>query len=316
MAESSEQVLVDSDIIIDHIRGVQPLPTSPLAYSVITRCELFAGRDDRQLLRQILGPMQELQIDAEIAAAVAESRQVQMSPLARLKGRLKETIPEKFPYHSVLSLPLLDQNELIGTLSVYNKIVYNSFSPGTFNETDRELLEKYGSYIGKALVRAKEYQIREKLITIDELTGLKNERYLNLRLPEELRRAERHKRKLSLLLLDLDKNRKEFTGVTQVIYDSIAQNIGRLIYECFRNVDIVVRLKGARFAVLLPDTGRKIGDTLNRLNESVSALKIFTPKNERVPLHLLTGYATYPDDAITGDELVRKASALSPYGVH
>ncbi|HYB24262.1 MAG TPA: type II toxin-antitoxin system VapC family toxin [Solirubrobacteraceae bacterium] len=67
MAKSREQVLVDSDVIIDHIRGVQPLPTFPLAYSVITRCELFAGRDDRKRLREILGPLREIQIDAEIA---------------------------------------------------------------------------------------------------------------------------------------------------------------------------------------------------------------------------------------------------------
>ncbi|MBI1823852.1 MAG: diguanylate cyclase [Nitrospirae bacterium] len=257
-----------------------------------------------------------IQLDGGIAARVSESKQVFSSASFQNGEFFKEKLPPKFPYHSVLSMPLFDQGELIGTISVYNKIIYNSFTTGSFNETDRELLEKYGSYIGKALVKAKEYQIREKLITIDELTGLKNERYLHLRLPEELKRAERYKRKLSLLFLDLDKNKKEFANLPQVIYDTIAQNMGKLIHESFRHVDIVARIKGTRFAVLLPDTGRKIGDTLSRLNDAISALRIFNQNNQRISLNLLTGYATYPEEALTGEELAKKASGLLPFGAN
>lgn len=67
MAETVRPVMVDSDIVIDHIRGIRQLPPLPLAYSVITRCELFAGRDDPQTLRRLLAPMQEFPIDSEIA---------------------------------------------------------------------------------------------------------------------------------------------------------------------------------------------------------------------------------------------------------
>lgn len=67
MAETVRPVMVDSDIVIDHIRGIRQLPPLPLAYSVITRCELFAGRDDPERLRRLLAPMQEFPIDSEIA---------------------------------------------------------------------------------------------------------------------------------------------------------------------------------------------------------------------------------------------------------
>jgi toxin FitB len=60
-------VLVDSDIVIDHIRGARPLPDFPLAYSVITRCELFAGRDNTEYLRELLAPMHEIPVDSSIA---------------------------------------------------------------------------------------------------------------------------------------------------------------------------------------------------------------------------------------------------------
>jgi predicted nucleic acid-binding protein len=59
--------LVDSDVVIDHIRGAHPLPDFPLAFSVITRCELFAGRDRKEYLRELLAPMHEIPMNASIA---------------------------------------------------------------------------------------------------------------------------------------------------------------------------------------------------------------------------------------------------------
>ncbi len=67
MAESNRPVLIDSDVIIDHIRGVRALPRLRLAFSVITRCELFAGCDDSEMIRSLLARMRELPLDTAIA---------------------------------------------------------------------------------------------------------------------------------------------------------------------------------------------------------------------------------------------------------
>jgi diguanylate cyclase (GGDEF)-like protein len=256
-----------------------------------------------------------IQVDAVLAARVAESRKPLMSSSLKELASIKEKLTPKFPYHSILSIPLMNEEEVVGTLSVYNKVIYNSFVTAAFNETDKELIEKYGGFVSKALVKAKEFQSREKLITIDDLTGLKNERYLLLRFPEELKRAERYKRKLSLLFLDIDRTKKEFAGLPLVIQDHLAQNIARLIQENFRHVDITVRVKGTRFAVLLPDTGKKMGDTLVRLHQALEALILFNQNNVRLPLQLLIGYSTYPEDTVTMEELIQKAARLSPFGV-
>lgn len=71
---------MDSDVVIDHIRGAKPLPGMPLSYSVITRCELFAGRDDSEMLRKVLSRMQELTVDSSIAERAGELKRTAQVP--------------------------------------------------------------------------------------------------------------------------------------------------------------------------------------------------------------------------------------------
>lgn len=60
---------MDTDVLIDHLRGARRLRGDGrrLAVSVVSRCELFARRDDPERLRRFLSPMIEMPIDAAIA---------------------------------------------------------------------------------------------------------------------------------------------------------------------------------------------------------------------------------------------------------
>ncbi len=68
--------LLDSDVFVDHIRGHRRLPAAlDAAYSVVTRCELFAGaRADEKRLRSLLEPLRELPVDREIAELAGRLR--------------------------------------------------------------------------------------------------------------------------------------------------------------------------------------------------------------------------------------------------
>lgn len=254
-----------------------------------------------------------IQLDGILSENVKETRQPAVYADLKKHPVLKGKIPSKFPYRSVLSIPLLYEETVIGTISAYNKVLPQTFSTTAFNEIDLEVIEKYGQFVSRALVKAREHHQREQLITIDELTGLKNERYLNMRLPEELKRAERFKRKVSLLFLDLDLNYREYEKLPQLIFDDLIVKIGHVIRETFRHVDISVRVRGTRFAVLLPDTGSGFGETLHRLNASLSELEIYNAGRQRLPVKLMTGFGVYPDHAVTVEELIQKASKVWPY---
>jgi len=63
------EVLVDTDVFIDHLRGAAQLRPGKhrLHYSVVTRAELFAGSTARDLSAQLLAPFRELPVDREVA---------------------------------------------------------------------------------------------------------------------------------------------------------------------------------------------------------------------------------------------------------
>ena len=62
-------VLVDTDLFIDHLRGAVALAGGRhrLYYSVVTRAELFAGSSATELVARLLAPFRELPVDRAIA---------------------------------------------------------------------------------------------------------------------------------------------------------------------------------------------------------------------------------------------------------
>ncbi len=69
-------VLVDTDIFVDHLRGATELKAGRhrLHYSVITRAELFAGSSASNVIVQLLGPLREVVVDRAIAERAGRVR--------------------------------------------------------------------------------------------------------------------------------------------------------------------------------------------------------------------------------------------------
>lgn len=74
---SASELLVDTDVFIDHLRRARKieLPPERIAYSVITRCELFSGRDvDEDRLAGWLAAFRQIPVDSRIAEGAGRIR--------------------------------------------------------------------------------------------------------------------------------------------------------------------------------------------------------------------------------------------------
>jgi predicted nucleic acid-binding protein len=76
MSGTVADILVDTDVFIDHLRGAQQLTPGPhrLHYSVITRAELFAGNTASNLVSTLLAPFREIPIERTVAERAGRIR--------------------------------------------------------------------------------------------------------------------------------------------------------------------------------------------------------------------------------------------------
>ncbi|MDP9320931.1 MAG: type II toxin-antitoxin system VapC family toxin [Chloroflexota bacterium] len=72
----ASDLLVDTDVCIDHLRGARPLHSVAglISYSVITRSELFAGRTNEARVEEFLAPFREIPVDRMIAERAGRLR--------------------------------------------------------------------------------------------------------------------------------------------------------------------------------------------------------------------------------------------------
>ena len=129
-------------------------------------------------------------------------------------------------------------------------------------ETYRNIMEKkIDDELVNLVQKLNETQMHLRLMSItDELTGLRNRRYIMERLEEEFQRARRSGRPLSLMMLDID-HFKQVNDVNGHLFgDIVLKVVSMRIKSHLRRHDLVGRVGGEEFLVVSPDSG--LDDTI------------------------------------------------------
>ncbi|MHB1232497.1 MAG: GGDEF domain-containing protein [Burkholderiales bacterium] len=88
----------------------------------------------------------------------------------------------------------------------------------------------------------------------DTVTGLPHRVILDLRMEEEIKRWERSRRPLALVLMDMDNFDRLNAEYGRDVGDEVLKHAATLIKQAVRTVDVAVRYGGQEFAILLPET--------------------------------------------------------------
>jgi diguanylate cyclase (GGDEF)-like protein/putative nucleotidyltransferase with HDIG domain len=144
---------------------------------------------------------------------------------------------------------------------------------------------------------------------VDPKTGLFNARHFAIALDEELTRAARFDRPLSLVMADLDLLRDINNTYGHLAGDAVLQGIAEVFRSHLRHYDVPARFGGEEFAILLPETPpEQAFEIAERIRRTVSAT-MFDVETSSEPIRATVsiGIAGYPRDGSDTNELIHQA---------
>jgi diguanylate cyclase (GGDEF)-like protein len=135
------------------------------------------------------------------------------------------------------------------------------------------------------------YSLSLRPAPADPTTKLATEAHFLERLEAEVERACRYPQQFSILLLAADRHDLPADDVI---------SLAKLLRGNVRSIDLVASLRGSRFGLLLPHTGREAGVLAERIVRTVASRVAV----EDAPLTISTGIACFPNNGRSCEELL------------
>jgi diguanylate cyclase (GGDEF)-like protein len=193
--------------------------------------------------------------------------------------------------------PLLVGGEVIGSVL--------TTGPNAATDAERRRIHDSVTQAAPVLANLRNLALAELRAATDALTGLPNRRAIDDHLKRLLAGAGRSLTPMSTILMDLD----HFKGINDTFGhergDEVLAAVGALMRAELRGSDFAGRSGGEEFVVMLPDTDRagalRVAEHLRQAMHSLSLPGVTRAVTASF------GVATYPDDALDGETLLRLA---------
>jgi len=197
-------------------------------------------------------------------------------------------------------IPILRQDETLGLFLLFAK------ETPVLNHTTEGLIQTVCEIAAKTIEETASGQKFHELTFTDSLTGTYNYGLWWKRLNEEFSRAKRVKDStISLILLDIDHLNRFNQEYGYLAGDQLLRSIGDKIKSCLRVNDIVGRIGGDEFGLVLPDTGKKEAlKVAERIQRAILDLPSDMHMELSEPLTLSGGLAGFPEDADSPEKLM------------
>jgi diguanylate cyclase (GGDEF)-like protein len=204
------------------------------------------------------------------------------------------------PYCSVIAVPLLKGDEVLGALTLYSTEV-SAYEPDHLR-----LVEAVAKLAADAIANALHHEKTEASALTDPLTGLANARALRLRFEQDADRAQRYSESFALLMMDLDCLKKVNDTFGHSAGDTALRNVGGLLSNQLRSEDFLSRYAGDEFVALVKIGAVEVRELIHRLQQAVDNHKFGNDELGAV-IGISVGWACFGADGESIDELLLSA---------
>jgi diguanylate cyclase (GGDEF)-like protein len=182
-----------------------------------------------------------------ITGWAVENRQPVWTNQAHLDPRAITVPGTPVEPEAMISVPLIARGALKGALNIYR-----IGEDAVFYEHEFELAKWFGDAAALALDNAQIRARLEHLAQTDSLTGLYNHRFFHERLRSELTLASRSRDPVAVLMFDLDDFKRVNDVYGHAAGDQLLVQVARVARETVRGSDVVCRIGGEEFGVIMP----------------------------------------------------------------
>lgn len=294
----------------DYLRGCR---TEDEAYAIIQKSmpELFPGtfgsisifNNSRNLLQNVLtwgafDPVNK-EFDPEDCWALRQGR------IHRSKddgsAPMCTHLPPMDEQTTCVCLPMQAQGQTIG------QIFLGADKHDALMDHKVAMLRNAGEQISLALANLNLQRVLREQSIKDPLTKLFNRRYLEETLARECARAQRNQIPLCVLILDIDHFKKVNDTYGHDAGDAVLVAFGSLLMGKVRKEDVVCRLGGEEFVVVLPSAPLDMAvQRAEAICDAMRKMKV-TFQGQVIPTTVSIGVSQFPEHGLDPEELLRRA---------
>jgi diguanylate cyclase (GGDEF)-like protein/putative nucleotidyltransferase with HDIG domain len=205
-------------------------------------------------------------------------------------------------FQSALSYPLIDGDELIGTLTVYHVDVE------PFRDEHRHVLDHISPQVASVLRNAVAFERMRDVSFTDPLTELPNSRALAEFLRQNVVDAKGKHSPTALIMVDLDDFKAVNDGHGHQKGDAALKAVAETIRSHVRGSDFCARYGGDEFVVVLSDCDRaEAEERAYYLQDAVARVVLEAANGDVLTLGISVGVSVFPHDGVSIDHLITAA---------
>jgi len=239
-----------------------------------------------------------------LTGLVAQTREGLVAAYDADDLKFKRLYMQWIDLQSIMIAPICHGGEVIGTINLYD------MRPDVFRDEDSRLLNAVTPQVGQAIRNALLFEETRESALTDALTGLHNARYMLIHLEQEISRARRSMRPVSVLGLDLDNFKPINDTFGHQQGDQVLRELGQIFISQVRDYDVVCRYAGDEFIIILPDSDKQEAmETAQRIKDAVDAYDPGFHHDQPVRVGVSVGVATFPADGTDVRSLISEADA-------
>ncbi len=234
--------------------------------------------------------------DEGITGWAVTHREAVLANQAHLDPRVRFVPGTPIEPEALIAVPLIARGRLKGTLNIYRV-----GEDAAFSDEEFLLAKRFGDAAALAIDNAHIRARLEHQAETDALTGLYNHRAFHDRLRQALLQASAAHDTVAVVMLDLDDFKKVNDVYGHGVGDQLLHQVADVLRATVRTSDIVCRVGGEEFAVIMPSGDLPSATTLaERIGEQLAKLEADAVGR----LTVSTGVALGPENAANPRELV------------